>query len=98
MLGYNELLKNSCSYEKYKGVDKYNQKNYHEVVDKKCFISFDFSNQLGLNEQNIKLTKRVFIDNEFEPNVFDKIDGMEIISIKAVKGLKVDVIGWEIIC
>lgn len=97
MLGYDELLNETCSYEHYVKENKYNEKEYEEPTDIKCFKSFDFSNILGSYEQELTLTKRVFIGNEFEPNPFDKVDGLEIKSIKPVKGLLVPIIGWEII-
>ena len=52
---------------------------------------------LGYEKQDITLNKIVFINNDFEPNPFDKIDGLEIRQIKPVKGLLVPVIGWEIV-
>lgn len=97
MLGYNELLKDKCSYQKYNGKNKYNEKNYDEPKEMNCFISFDFTNILGYDEQEVKLNKVVFINNEFEPDPFDKIDGLEIRQIKPVKGLVTPVIGWEIV-
>ena len=97
MLGYEELLTETCSYEHYSKVNKYNEKDYESPVPVKCFTSFDFSNVLGAYEQDITLTKIVFISNEFEPNPYDKIDGLEIKSIKPVKGLLVPTIGWQIV-
>lgn len=97
MLGYNELLKDICSYEHYEGKNKYNEKSYTPPVEVKCFVSFDFSNVLGTNEQDVSLNKVVFIGNEFEPQPFDKIDGLEIKQIKPVKGLIAPIIGWEIV-
>lgn len=97
MLGYKELLKDKCSYEKYNGKNKYNEKDYDEPQELKCFISFDFSNVLGFDAQSVSLNKVVFIANEFEPDPFDKIDGLEIKLIKPVKGLIAPVIGWEIV-
>lgn len=97
MLGYKRLLKDKCSYEKYNGKNKYNEKAYDEPQELKCFISFDLSNVLGSNMQEISFNKVVFISNEFEPNPFDKIDGLEIKLIHPVKGLVTPVIGWEIV-
>lgn len=97
MLGYKKLLKDKCSYEKYNGKNKYNEKAYNPPTEIKCFLSFDFANILGVDEQVTSLNKRVFIGNEFEPNPFDKIDGLEIKAIKPVKGLITPIIGWEII-
>lgn len=97
MLGYDELLTELCSYEHYEGKNKYNEKSYQEPENIKCFTSFDFSNILGYNQQDVKLNKRVFISNDFEPNPYDKVDGLEIRSISPVKGLEVPVIGWEIL-
>lgn len=97
MLGYNKLLKDKCSYERYAGKNKYNEKSYEEPKEVKCFVSFDFSNVLGYDEQSVSLNKVIFIDNEFEPNPFDKVDGLEIKQIKPVKGLITPTIGWEIV-
>lgn len=97
MLGYSELLTETCSYEHYITSNKYNEKTYENPVDVACFTSFDFSNALGYEKQDITLKKIVFINNDFEPNPFDKIDGLEIRQIKPVKGLLVPVIGWEIL-
>lgn len=97
MLGYNNLLNDKCSYEKYNGKNKYNEKSYGEPKEIDCFTSFDFSNVLGVDEQSVSLNKVVFIKNEFEPDPFDKIDGLEIKQIKPVKGLVTPIIGWEIV-
>ena len=97
MLGYDELLTETCSYEHYAGTNKYNEKSYQEAVELACFTSTDFSNILGSYHQDLSLNKVVFIKNEFEPNPFDKIDGMEIKSISPIKGLKVPTIGWQIV-
>ena len=97
MLGYNELLTEKCSYEEFDSVNKYNEKTYKTAIQVNCFTSFDFSNELGYDEQNVKLNKIVFIDNTFEPNPFDKIDGLEIRKIEPVKGLLVPTIGWKIV-
>ncbi len=96
MLGYNELLSEKCSYEKFKKNNKYNEKEYHPQVSLDCFISFDFSNERGFDQQTLNVNKKIFIKNEFEPNEFDKVDSKEIKTIKPVKGLKVPIIGWEI--
>ena len=97
MLGYNQLLKDKCSYEKYDGKNKYNEKSYKQAEDVKCFVSFDLSNILCSNAQDVNFNKVVFIGNEFEPSPFDKIDGLEIKMINPVKGLIVPIIGWEIV-
>lgn len=97
MLGYNKLLKEKCSYEKYNGKNKYNEKDYEEPKEVACFTSFDFSNILSNAEQTVSLNKVVFIGNDFEPDPFDKIDGLEIKLIKPVKGLITPIIGWEIV-
>lgn len=97
MLGYDKLLKEECSYEKYSGNNKYNEKSYSKAETLNCFISFEFDNERRMDEQTITLTKKVFIRNEFEPDPNDKVDGLEIKSIRAVKGLRVPIIGWEIV-
>ena len=97
MLGYDELLTETCSYEHYAGNNKYNEKSYDDPVELACFTSTDFSNILGSYQQDLSLNKVVFIKNEFEPNPFDKIDGLEIKSISPVKGLLVPTIGWQIV-
>ena len=97
MLGYDDLLKEKCSYEKYVEINKFNEKDYAVPTELDCFISFDFTNDRNFQEQNVTLTKKVFIKNTFEPSSFDKIDGLEIKSIKPVKGLLTPIIGWEII-
>ena len=97
MLGYDELLTETCSYEHFAENNKYNEKSYDEPVELACFTSMDFSNILGSYQQDTSLTKVVFIKNEFEPNPFDKIDGLEIKAISPIKGLKVPTIGWQIV-
>lgn len=97
MLGYNELLTETCSYQKYTSVNKYNEKEYDAPLELKCFQSFDFKNDKNYVEQDVRLTKKVFITNEFQPHSFDKVDGMEIQFIKPVKSLIDGLIGWEII-
>ena len=97
MLGYDELLTETCSYEHFAGNNKYNEKSYDTPVELACFTSTDFANTLGSYQQDLDLHKIVFIKNEFEPNPFDKIDGYEIKSISPVKGLKVPTIGWQIV-
>lgn len=97
MLGYNELLTETCSYEKFIDNNKYNEKLYDKPIEVECFTSTDFANVLGSYQQDLTLNKIVFIKNEFEPNPFDKIDGLEIRSISPVKGLLVPIIGWQIV-
>lgn len=97
MLGYNELLNEKCTYKHYVSKNKYNEKEYSVEEQIDCFKSFDFSNFTNLNQQDINLTKRIFIKNDFEPNAFDLVDGQEIKQIIPVKGLVVPIIGWEII-
>lgn len=97
MLGYDELLTETCSYEEYNGVNQYNEKSYKTAKQVKCFTSFDFSNELGYDQQEVKLNKIVFIGKDFEPNPYDKIDGLEIRGITPVKGLIVPTIGYKII-
>lgn len=97
MLGYNELLVEKCSYEKCMEVNKYNEKVYSAPIEINCFKSFNLSNNRSFDEQSLSIVKTIFISNDFEPNSFDKIDGQEIKSIKPVKGLKVKIIGWEIV-
>lgn len=97
MLDYYSLLTEKCSYQKLKNIDEYNQKTHHEIIELDCFTSFDFSNDKNLVSQDVKLTKKIFIRNTFEPNPMDKVDGMEIQVIKPVKSLVYGVVGWEII-
>ena len=97
MLGYNELLNDTCSYEKYLKVNAYNEKQYDSPFKVKCFISYNLANSMGYQEQNITTNITVFIDNTFEPNIFDKVNGKEIKAIIPVKGLKTPIIGWEIV-
>lgn len=95
MIEYNRHLTDSCSYEKFKSNNKYNEKTYETETSKKCFVSYDFENIKQYYEQDIVLTKRIFLD--FEPGIYDKFDGMEIKTIRPVKGLRVGTIGWEVI-
>lgn len=97
MLGYDQLLNETCSYEKYSNNNIYNEKEYHKPIIIKCFKSYNFSNDRVYDEQNISNNQNVFIGNDFEPNPFDKIDGKEIKQIIPVKGLKCPVIGWQIV-
>lgn len=97
MLGYKELLTETCSYQKYISVNKYNEKEYSAPITLKCFQSFDFKNDKNYVEQDIRLTKRVFISSDFQPHPFDKVDDMEIQFIKPVKSLIDGLIGWELI-
>ena len=97
MLGYSELLTETCTYSPYTGVNKYNEKIYGEDLILNCFTSYEFSNQLGYEMQELVLNKIVFIDNVLTPNPFDKVDGLEIKKIEPIKGLKVPTIGWKII-
>lgn len=85
MLGYNELLTEKCQYEKYQGVDNRNQKHYSDVEELNCFTSYEFSNERKINQQDLNITKRIFISKETEPNLKDRIDGLEIKDIKPVK-------------
>ena len=97
MLGYDELLTEKCSYEKYNGVNKYNEKSYDKSEKLECFTSYDFSNVLGIDEQRITLKKIIFIKNKFTPNPQDRVDGLEIKQITPVKGLLVPIIGWRLV-
>ena len=97
MLGYDELLTETCSYEHYAGNNKYNEKSYNEPVEVACLQPTDFGNIHGSYQQDLTLNKVIFIKNEFEPYPFDKIDGLEIRSISPIKGLKVPTIGWQIV-
>lgn len=97
MLGYSNLLTEECAYEKYNGQNKYNENTYDDVIYLKCYSSFMFENDRLIKEQNVNITEKIFILNEFTPNPKDKINGLEIKSIKPVKGLLVSVIGWEIL-
>lgn len=97
MLSYSKLLTEICDYEHYNGVNEYNEKDYKAPILLRCFTSFDFSNDRNLYNQDLVLKKKVFIENTFEPNPLDRIDGMEIQVIKPVKSLLSGIIGWEII-
>lgn len=97
MLGYNELLNEECIYQKYMGVNEYNEKSYSDEQKVKCFISYDFSNIVNYKIQEIKLNKIIFIDNEFTPNIYDKFDGLDIKEIVPMKGLLEPVFGWRIL-
>lgn len=97
MLGYKQLLRESTSYEKCVGVDKYNQKNYAPAIVLNCYESYDFTNDRGYQEQNINVQKKIFIGNEITPKPEDKFDGKEVKNIKPVKGLGVPTIGWEVV-
>lgn len=97
MLGYDKLLNDTCQYQRYTGENRYNEKEYGEVEEVKCFVSYDLSNELATGEQDVTLTKKIFIDNSFEPNEFDKVDGLEIQSIEPIKGLLVPIIGYKIV-
>ena len=96
MLGYNKLLKDTCVYERFDTLNKYNEKVYGIPKQIKCFVSFNQSNSLGITQQNVSVSKVVFIDNEFEPHPFDRVDGLEIKQITPVKGLVSPIVGWEI--
>lgn len=97
MLGYDKLLTETCSYQKYNGVNRYNEKDYEEVKEVASFSSYDLSNYRNEFTQDVELTKIIHIGNEFEPSPFDIIDGLEIKKITPVKGIKVPIIGWEIV-
>lgn len=97
MLGYEELLNDTCMYQKYIKENRYNEKEWEDPEPISCFISYDLQNEMEIFKQDIVVTKKVFIGNQFEPNQFDKIDGLEIKSIKPIKGLLVPTIGWEIV-
>lgn len=96
MLGYTKLLRDECKYEKYSSQNQFNEKSYESVKTIPCFVSYDFTNDRNYLEQNIVLTKKIFIGNDFEPHTFDKFDGLEVKHYKPVKGLLTGVIGWEI--
>ena len=97
MLGYNKLLIESCTYSKYVDNDEYNQKVYEADTTLKCFVSFDFSNDRSFTEQNTNLIKKIFISNDITPDIYDKFDGSEVVSIKPVKSLVSGIIGWEVL-
>ncbi len=97
MLGFSRLLKDTCSYQKCTGVNKYNEKQYEDPITIKCLVSYSEENTMGEEEQMLRAPATYYIDSTFKPSLFDMIDEHEIISIKPIKGLVAPTIGYTVV-
>lgn len=84
-MSYNSLLKDTVSYEKYSGVNQYNEKTYSTATDKKCFKNYRTNVVTNYENEQVISGLEIFLD--FKPSRYDRFDGSQLQRIDEVKKL-----------
>ena len=97
-LGFIELLTQTCTYQRRLGVNKYNEPEFDIETDKRCFISYKKNKIKTLTNEEIITTLEIFLDNSFEPNIGDSINGQDIKQFQPIDSiLDRNPIGWKVL-